>query len=450
MSTINRRDALKISGLTAGALMAGSALPGMSVAVSGIEPRPSIILGDGSNSEIRRHLGQSFFIPGEELAPNEMRVSFMGTAFSPRVGQACNSVFVELGSGECFVFDCGSGVVTKYIAMGVPYSKMTRVFLTHLHGDHMSDLTTIYCFGPANDRKTPLHVYGPSGPYYDDVAPPVEIPAEGTAAFCQNLYNLCQWHRESFSFLPTGLKTGEDGYTIVPHETNYRTIGSRNNCIYPDDSFSSLAKVWCYPAIHARDGAVSYVLEWNGLRVLFTGDSLPNKLTVDQANQFGEPIDVLISEMALDAEVWANKMSALSEGDPGYEEAVIGSKEVQLSSHTPMKMLGYILSMTNPRLAVGTHCFLNNDVLIHAVDEIRSFYPQGDLAFALDGMVLNLVKGQPIRQRMAIYSDFAWGMTNIKQYNNLAKSKYTGPRAQFSQFELNNIIHPPYTEKSGR
>ena len=447
MVDINRRDALKISGLTVGAMMAGGALGGtLSPGVTG-DPRPKIILGDGSNPDIRRHLEQSFFIPGEELAPNEMRISFMGTAFSPRGGQACNSVFIELGSGECFVFDCGSGVVTKYIAMGVPYSKMTRIFLTHLHGDHMSDLTTIYCFGPANDRKTPLHVYGPSGPKYDDADPVVVIPEEGTAAFCQNLYNLCRWHRESFSFLPTGLTTGEDGYTIVPHETDYRTMGSRTNYVYPDDTFSSLAKVWSYPSIHAREGAVSYVLEWNGLRVLFTGDSLPNIQTVNQATQFSEPLDVLISEMALDPEVWVNKMAALHEGDPGYEQAIIGNKEVQLSSHTPMKMFGYILSQTHPRLAVGTHCFLNNDVLIHAVDEIRSYYPTGDLAFAIDGMVLNLVKGQPIRQRMAIYSNFAWPMENIKTYNNMAKPKYEGPRAQFSEFSKANIIHPPYEKE---
>lgn len=447
MSKINRRDALKMSGLTAGAVMTGGALSGMSMRKGeggGVVDRPRVVCGDGSNPEIRRHLLQTFFIPGEELAPNEMRICFMGTAFSPRLGQACNSIFIELGSGECFVFDCGSGVVMKYICMGVPYSKMTRVFLTHLHGDHMSDLTTIYCFGPANDRKTPLHVYGPSGPYFDDVVPPVEVPEEGTTAFCQNLYNLCRWHRESFSFLPTGLTTGEDGYTIIPHETNYRTIGSRNNYIYPDSTFTSLAKVWSYPSIHAREGAVGYVLEWNGLRVLFTGDSLPNQQMVDQANQFGEPLDVLISEMALDPEVWVNKMAALKRGDPGYWEAVAGNKEVQLSSHTPMKMFGYMLGMTNPRLAVGTHCFLNNDVWVHAVDEIRAYYPQGDLAFAVDGMVLNLIKGQPIQQRMAIYSDFTWPMENIKSYNNPAPPKYHGPRAQFSQFSKNLIINPPY------
>ncbi|NCB04613.1 MAG: MBL fold metallo-hydrolase, partial [Clostridia bacterium] len=70
-----------------------------------------------------------------------MRITFMGTSVIPRKGQASNSVFVETGNGDSFIFDMGSGVSTNYVAMGIPYSRMDKVFLTHLHADHMSDLT---------------------------------------------------------------------------------------------------------------------------------------------------------------------------------------------------------------------------------------------------------------------------------------------------------------------
>lgn len=49
-----------------------------------------------------------------------------------------NSVFVETGNGDSFVFDPGSGVSAKYNAMGIPPSRMEKVFLTHLHGDTRS------------------------------------------------------------------------------------------------------------------------------------------------------------------------------------------------------------------------------------------------------------------------------------------------------------------------
>ena len=55
--------------------------------------------------------------------------------------QVTSSVFVELGCGESFVFDAGMGCQINYSAMQVASSKMRKIFLTHLHGDHTSDLT---------------------------------------------------------------------------------------------------------------------------------------------------------------------------------------------------------------------------------------------------------------------------------------------------------------------
>jgi ribonuclease Z len=147
------------------------------------------------------------------------------------VAQEEKSVFVELGSGEKFIFDCGSGVAAKYEAMEIPYSSMDKIFLTHLHADHSSDLMNIYCFGPANDRKTPLYVWGgcnsgvadPNGNTYDD----------GLAAFCASLRAYARWHTESFSFQQTGLDPTKytppiwapqnltDGYDLVPFELDW-------------------------------------------------------------------------------------------------------------------------------------------------------------------------------------------------------------------------------------
>ncbi len=67
------------------------------------------------------------FVPGEPLDENEMRITFMGTSVIPRRGQMCNSVFVETGNGDSFIFDMGSGVSANYVAMGIPYSRMDKV-----------------------------------------------------------------------------------------------------------------------------------------------------------------------------------------------------------------------------------------------------------------------------------------------------------------------------------
>ncbi len=100
--------------------------------------------------------------PGETLAADEMRISFLGTSCIPRLAQECNNVFVECCNGEYFVLTMAPGCQPN-IAMGVPYSKQDKIFLTHLYGDHTSDLITVYCLGPANDRKVPLKICGPTG-----------------------------------------------------------------------------------------------------------------------------------------------------------------------------------------------------------------------------------------------------------------------------------------------
>ena len=109
------------------------------------------------------------------------------------------SVFVEVGwqqdtndaayhgrALDQFVFDCGTAVSANYAAASVNFRRMDKVFINHLHGDHMNDLAHIYCFGPSGDRRSPLFVFGqsPSG-----VPDPVTgtIYDDGVSNFCAHV-----------------------------------------------------------------------------------------------------------------------------------------------------------------------------------------------------------------------------------------------------------------------
>lgn len=368
---------------------------------------------------------QGTFIPGEPLDSNEMRVTFMGTSVVPRIAQECNSVFVELGNGESFVFDIGSGVSSKYVAMGVPYSRLDKVFLTHLHADHMSDLITLYCFGPSIDRKTPLCLFGPTGKTED----------EGTKAFAQALKELVKWHVESFSFTPTGLKSGESGYDINATELPYMEVGG---VAYEQNG----VRITHFPAVHNRDGSISYKLEWNGLSMVFSGDTKPSYYMIDQA----KGVDVLIHEMVVPPEVWAEKNSGLKPGDVGWAQAIAYTTAVQDSSHTTQKALGYIFSQTNPRLGVATHFQVNDDTIGPAMEDIRLWY-QGPVTIATDLLVINVSKSE-IRQRYAQVSDFAWyPIPKIYPPAQLAPPKYPSPLAQLNDELLQQVIPAAYYEK---
>jgi len=335
-----------------------------------------------------------YYYPGEALATNEMRISFMGTSFLPRLTQAANSVFVECGNGDSFVFDCGAGVIEKYVAMGVAYSRMDKIFLTHLHADHMSELMFIYTFGPSTDRKTPLHVWGPTGDTTND----------GVTYFCDTTKSITEWHRESFSFLSTGLTNGLDGYDLVAHECPYELIG---NEVYNSNG----VRITHFPAIHDRNGAISFRLEWQGISMVFSGDSQPNTFMLSQATN----LDVLVHEVTLSPQTWAAKNGNLTPSlDPLFVQAAELAKTIQDCSHTPAKALGYMLSQLDasnaaPRLAVATHCQFEDDTTNAVMTGIRSWY-QGPVTLATDLMVLNVStdKSQPIRQRTAVVSSDAF------------------------------------------
>ena len=87
------------------------------------------------------------FIPGEEkLEDGEMRVTVLGSG-NPWVtrGQASSSILVEVGNAErdLLVFDLGSGSLANYASLKLPVNKLDKVFLSHLHADHTSDLLTL-------------------------------------------------------------------------------------------------------------------------------------------------------------------------------------------------------------------------------------------------------------------------------------------------------------------
>jgi len=424
---------LKFSGASVGGLLLGNSLnsAGSSFSASEYDPAQSNSLFDSLPE----------FTPGEKLDPDEMRITFLGTSCIPRLSQECNSVYIEVGSGDQFVFDCGTGVSAKYNALGVPMSKMNKIFLTHLHADHTSDLTHIYCFGPAEDRKSPLFIFGPkdSGFVYHDPDGNRRGPyLDGTKAFCERLREMNRWHTESFSFGPTsypdyqkikptqlswGLPvppipvaddSDDDGYAIIPIELEWRNSGRHpyDNIAYHNQETG--VTITHFPAIHTRQGSVSYKLTWNNMSVIFTGDTKPNQDVIEQA----KGVDVLIHEMVMPAYVWAAKNSGLPPTDPDFIKAYDYALQVQNSSHTPQGAFGYLMSQIEPapRLTVATHFQAEDDTIFSATQSVRNHVPTGELTFAADFMVLNVSK-ERILQRRAVVSPYAFYPVSPPQTN---------------------------------
>ncbi len=454
-----RRNTLKLSGLALGGLAVGGAA----------EPQ-----GRGKGQcEVGHCYPTSYetdaytyaqklpaFDPLTPLDPDEMRISFMGSAVPPTSrAQNMMSIFVQVGSGDQAIFDCGSGVCANYNAMGVRWAQMDKIFITHLHGDHMSDLSYIYQSGPQADRKTPLFVFGPGPSGFVWPGPDPEHPTypygtfdDGTKTFCEMLRAMLRWQSEGFCFQGTGLNEHapghldksrlrgqwglpvdpepvrdprapwvarynepdyvddfNDGYAVVPIELRY---GTKGGVAYHNASTG--LKITHFPVVHTRCGAVGYKLEWNDLSMIYTGDTKPEWNCIRQASGT-KPLDVFIHEMAVPPEIWAMKLRGLTEpgaeDDPEWVAVVDWTKRVQDSSHTPQGAFGHVLGRIDPRprLTVPTHFPVSDDTVACALKSVQAHVPDigrlgEQITWSFDLMVLRVYKDR-ILQRKAAVSD---------------------------------------------
>jgi ribonuclease Z len=68
------------------------------------------------------------------------------------------SILVEAGA-EVLLFDAGRGSLQRLEQVGIPYARLTGVFLTHLHSDHVVGLPDLWLSGWLVSRHAaPLEV----------------------------------------------------------------------------------------------------------------------------------------------------------------------------------------------------------------------------------------------------------------------------------------------------
>jgi ribonuclease Z len=92
-----------------------------------------------------------------------LQVIFLGTAASiPTPARALPSVVVKR-KNEVLMFDCGEGVQRQMIKARVGFHKKMKIFISHMHGDHVLGLPGLLQTMSLLDRTQKLEVYGPIG-----------------------------------------------------------------------------------------------------------------------------------------------------------------------------------------------------------------------------------------------------------------------------------------------
>jgi len=99
---------------------------------------------------------------------NTMELIFWGTVSQmPLISRNVSSSSLRLENGEIWMFDAGEGTVRQILGSSLKLGRVTRIFVTHLHGDHLWGLppliATLNSAQHQNENFSKLHVYGPNG-----------------------------------------------------------------------------------------------------------------------------------------------------------------------------------------------------------------------------------------------------------------------------------------------
>lgn len=92
-----------------------------------------------------------------------LSVIFLGTSGSvPTPKRALPAIAVQR-KDELILFDCGEGLQRQMIQAGIGFHKKTKIFITHMHGDHVLGLPGLLQTMSLLERERKLDIYGPVG-----------------------------------------------------------------------------------------------------------------------------------------------------------------------------------------------------------------------------------------------------------------------------------------------
>jgi ribonuclease Z len=93
----------------------------------------------------------------------QLSILFLGTSGSwPTVKRNVSSLAIKR-AGEIILFDCGEGTQRQLQKSKLSYMQISKIFITHFHGDHFLGIPGLIQTMQLNDRDIPLHIYGPKG-----------------------------------------------------------------------------------------------------------------------------------------------------------------------------------------------------------------------------------------------------------------------------------------------
>ena len=249
----------------------------------------------------------------QSASANNLKIVLLGTGVGPPVNlqQFGASTLIEAGSVR-LLFDCGRGATLRLAEIGVPLGSINRVFLTHLHSDHVIQLPDLLLTGwVGGGRRVPLEVWGP----------------EGTRDMMDHL-------QQAFDFdihmrRDVDEKAPGDGIKVTSHDIDQGIIFDQQG-----------VKVTAFLVDHSPvTPAFGYRVDYRGHSVVLSGDTRVSENLI----RFAQGVDVLVHEV-LDADTVRSWFPT----NPELAAAI-------LAKHTTPEQAGGVFARVKPGLAVYSH-----------------------------------------------------------------------------------------------
>ena len=247
-----------------------------------------------------------------------MQVILLGTASGPTFNAQRLGISTLVVAGpEKLLFDAGRSLTTGMTRLAVNPVDVTKIFLTHLHSDHVISLPELLLFPWPQGRKTPLEVWGPTG-----TRSMMQKLQEAFASDIRNRRHL----------LPA------DGVNVVATDI-------REGVVYESNG----VKVTAFLVDHSKAPAFGYRIDFRGHSVAISGDTKPSENLV----KFASGVDVIIHEVNR----W--KQDPVLTGPP--DELLPNSRQTRKQAiyiaedHTDGAEAGKVFDRVKPKLAIFSH-----------------------------------------------------------------------------------------------
>jgi ribonuclease Z len=219
---------------------------------------PSVAFSQSNlESRIRENFEKRLKKQASLLSSNKMHVFLLGSG-GPMPNESRDTTALAVIAGGVFIMvDVGQGIVKNMNLLNLPAGKISALFLTHFHSDHISDMGELDFQTWAQGRDRKLDVYGPKG---------VKQVVDGfNMAYRQDSSYRTAHHSEEW------MPSKNSG--MVPHTLNI-----------PDPEEALLffdrngLKAWVFKVDHSPiEPAVGYRFEYKGNVVVISGDTVKTK-----------------------------------------------------------------------------------------------------------------------------------------------------------------------------